>query len=294
MTLRHLKIFVTVCEEGTMTAAGEKLYIAQPSISLAISELEEYYGVKLFDRISKRLHLTQTGELFLQYATHIVSLFDEMEQSVRNSDSIGTLRLGASITAGNYLMPGYVQQLKKKYPELTIEVSIGNSEMIEKQVANNEIDAAIIEGMPQNLALQSEHLMTDPLVFICNLEHPFAAEKIVPLEALREEDFLLREKGSAVREIFDSHLSANGLKIKPLWESVSTQALVRGVKVGLGLSALPFMFVREELEKNEIATFKVEGIYLERNFSIIYHKNKFFTQSLKDFICLCKDNPNSF
>ena len=86
MTLRHLKIFVAVCETGSTTAAGEKLHIAQPSVSLAISDLEDYYGIKLFDRIGKRLHITEAGKKFLQYATHIAGLFEDMEKEIRNSD----------------------------------------------------------------------------------------------------------------------------------------------------------------------------------------------------------------
>lgn len=116
MTLRHLKIFVTVCETNSVTKAGEKLYIAQPSISLAISELESYYGIKLFDRIGKRLQITEAGKNFLQYAAHIVGLFEEMESKVRNFDTIGVLRVGASIAIGNFLLPKYVVEFKKKPP----------------------------------------------------------------------------------------------------------------------------------------------------------------------------------
>src|SRR5690554_7400796 len=113
MTLRHLKIFVAVCETGGATAAGEKLYIAQPSISLAISELEDYYGIKLFDRIAKRLHVTEAGKHFLQYARHIVALFEDMEKEVKNFDAIGLIRVGTSITIGNYLLSDYIKQFKE-------------------------------------------------------------------------------------------------------------------------------------------------------------------------------------
>lgn len=94
MTFRHLKIFVTVCETGSMTAAASQLFIAQPSISLAISEMEDYYGVKLFDRISRKLYLTENGRRALQYARHIIDLLDEMEQGVRDVDAMGRLKVG--------------------------------------------------------------------------------------------------------------------------------------------------------------------------------------------------------
>ena len=105
MTLRHLRIFVAVCETGSMTAAASQLFIAQPSISLAVSEMEEYYGVKLFDRISRKLYLTENGRRALQYARHIIDLLDEMEQGVKDLDTVGQLRGGTSITIGTYLLP---------------------------------------------------------------------------------------------------------------------------------------------------------------------------------------------
>ena len=105
MTIRHLRIFVAVCEEGSVTKAANKLYLAQPSVSLAISELEKFYGVKLFDRISRRLYLTDKGKQFLNYTKHIIDLFDELENGMKNWGSSGALRIGSSITIGNYFFP---------------------------------------------------------------------------------------------------------------------------------------------------------------------------------------------
>ena len=158
MTFRHLKIFVTVCETGSMTAAASQLFIAQPSISLAISEMEEYYGVKLFDRISRKLYLTENGRRALQYARHIIDLLDEMEQGVRDVDAMGRLKVGTSITIGTYLLPGYIKRLKQQYPALKVEASIANSETIEQQILDNEIDVGIIEGVAHSHFILSESL----------------------------------------------------------------------------------------------------------------------------------------
>ena len=100
---------------------------AQPSVSLAIRELEEYYGVKLFDRISRKLYLTSFGEEFLNYASHIVSLFEKMETEMKNWDSVGTLRVGSSITIGTYLMPQYALEFRKKYPKINLKVFVDNA-----------------------------------------------------------------------------------------------------------------------------------------------------------------------
>lgn len=288
MTLRHLKIFVAVCEAGTVTAAGEKLYIAQPSVSLAISELEDYYGIKLFDRIAKRLHITEAGKHFLQYATHIVNLFEDMEKEVKNFDAIGVIRIGVSITIGNYLLPGYVLAFKQMYPQMEAKVIIDNSDKIQQYVLSNRIDIGLIEGIVHNSYLVEHKFREDNLVMICANQHAFAKQKKIELSQLSKECFILRESGSAGREIFDSIMMAHGLEISPSWESISTQAIVRAVKENLGVSVLPYLLVKDSLERQEISKFEIEGIEFKRNFSAIHHRNKFLTESAKDFLALCK------
>ena len=288
MTLRHLKIFVTVCETGSTTAAGEKLHIAQPSISLAISELEDYYGIKLFDRIAKRLYITEAGKKFLQYATHIVGLFEEMERKIKNFDATGIIRIGASITIGNYLLPGYITRFKKIHPQMDVKVIIDNSEKIQQYILSNQIDIGLIEGIVYSPYIAEHKFRDDELVMVCGNAHPFANQKNVEISKLQNESFILRESGSAGREIFDSTMTSLGIKILPAWESTSTQAIIRAVQANLGISVLPYLLVKDSLNRKEISQFHIDGIRFQRSFSVIYHQNKFLTESAKDFIALCK------
>jgi len=288
MTLRHLKIFVTVCETGSATAAGEKLHIAQPSVSLAISELEDYYGIKLFDRIAKRLHITDAGKNFLQYATHIVGLFEDMEKEIKNLDATGIIRIGTSITIGNCLLPGYITQFKQTHPQMNVKVIIDNSEKIQQYILSNQIDIGLIEGIVHSSYIIEHKFRDDELVMICGNNHPFANKKDIEISKLQGENFILREEGSAGREIFDSTMTSHGLKILPAWESVSTQAIIRAVQANLGISVLPYLLVKDSLERKEISRFQISGIRFQRSFSVIFHKSKFLTESAKDFIALCK------
>ncbi|MEG6613945.1 LysR substrate-binding domain-containing protein [Pseudoclostridium thermosuccinogenes] len=288
MTLRHLKIFVTVCETGSTTAAGEKLHIAQPSISLAISELESYYGIKLFDRIAKRLHITEIGKSFLQYATHIVGLFEDMEKEIKNFDVTGLIRIGASITIGNNLLPKYITEFKQMHPQMDIKVIIDNSEKIQQYILSNQIDIGLIEGIVHSSYIIENKFRDDELVMICGNDHHFANQKNIEISKLQSESFILREAGSAGREIFDSTMTSYGIKILPAWESTSTQAIIRAVQANLGISVLPYLMVKDSLERKEISQFQLSGIRFKRNFSVIYHQNKFLTKSAKDFISLCK------
>jgi len=288
MTLRHMKIFVAVCECGNVTAAAEKLFIAQPSVSLAISELENYYGVKLFDRISRKLYLTDVGEKFLAKARHIVDLFDEMEKGVRDWDSFGTLRMGASITIGNCILPALIEEFTKILPDVKVQVVIENSYAIEQKVLSNELDFALIEGITHNDSILFEPFMDDELVCICGKEHPLSSKTEIFPEQLLDCDFILREHGSGTREIFDSAMLIHELPVTPIWESRSTQAIVNAVKAGLGVSVLPYKLVQKEIEAHTIFQFKIRGIDFKRKFYIIYHKNKFISNSAKVFFTICR------
>ena len=248
MTLRHLRIFVTVCETGSMTAAAQILYIAQPAISLAVSEMEEHYKVRLFDRISRRLYLTDSGRQALEYARHIIALFDEMEQGVGGGQAAKELRIGTSITIGSCLLPGYIRALKEHFPTLTVQAAVGNSGTIEQKLLENTIDIGIIEGMVHSPYIHCQTFPGDRLVFICSPSHPFAGRTLESAEELAGQELILREQGSAGREVLDGILAAGEISVKPLWESVSNEAVLEGVKAGLGLSLLPYYLVRDSLE----------------------------------------------
>ncbi len=286
MTLRHIRIFLAVCDCGSMTEAARHLFMSQPSVSQAIREMEEYYGVRLFDRISKRLYLTEPGQRVLQYGRHIVSLMDEMEGGLKEWEGGGCLRVGTSITIGTYLLPECVRKLEELYPDLQVEARIDNSESIEQYVLDNEIDVGVIEGIAHSPYLVSQSFPGDRLVFICPPGHRFAGRKGVSLGELQEEKFLLREKGSAGREIFDGLAAAHELKVHLCWQSASNQAIIHAVSKGLGISLLPSFLAGEHIGRGEIASFQVEGLSAERKFTVIRHKNKLPTQGVKELVRL--------
>ena len=275
MTIRHLRIFLAVCDSGSMTEAAERLFMSQPSVSQAVREMEEHYGVRLFDRISKKLFLTDQGQRVLQYGRHIVSLMDEMEAAVGDWDGQGILKVGTSITIGTYLLPKYAKAMKERFPQLQVEALIGNSERIERCVLDNEIDFGVIEGVAHSPYIVSESFPGDSLVFICPMAHRFNKRGDVELSQLQQEEFILREKGSAGREIFDGLAAAHDIRI--LWQSASNQAIIHGVEAGFGLSVLPQSLVEDGIRNGELGTFKVRGLSMERKFAVIYHKNKFLS-----------------
>jgi DNA-binding transcriptional LysR family regulator len=287
MTIRHLRIFVAVCEEGSMTKAGQKLFMAQPTVSLAISKLEKHYGVQLFDRLSKRLYLTDTGRELLAYAQHIIQMFDEMETKVQNLGNSGTLRIGSSVTIGNRFLPSLLKTFSHNRPGVAVKSQIDNSERIEQAVLDNQVDLGLIEGVTRSSELVNEAFWDDELVLLFARGHRWETQAAVMPDQLKDEPFLAREHGSGGREVLESALLLHDIKIEPVWESISTQAIVQAVINGIGWAVLPLLLVESLLEQGLLVTRPIEGISLNRKFAIIYHKNKYLTDIMQEFMDLC-------
>lgn len=289
MTIRHLKIFLSVCDNSyNTTRAAEELHMTQPAVSLAVRELEQYYGIILFDRIGRRLKITEAGRQFHEYSSHIISLFDDMEMEMRNWDSFGILRVGASITIGSQFLPNYVKAFYSRCPGTEVRAVIEPSEHLEQRILNNELDFALIEGVSHAPSLVSEAYMDDRLAVICPADGSFQQGQELSAEEFRRQKFLLRERGSGTRETFERVVEGAGFSVTPVWEAMSTTALVNAVINGLGIAVLPYRMVIGPLERGLVVAVSVKGLDFRRKFHIIYHKDKFLTPSAKAFIQLCR------
>ena len=290
MTLRHMKIFRAVCENGcNTTKAAEAMHMTQPAVSLAIRELEQYYGVTLFDRIGRRLQITEGGQRLLQYASHISALFDDMEKTMRDWDSFGVLRVGASITIGSRFLPGYVKAFNSRHPGTEVRVLVAPSDHLEQKIISSELDVALMEGIPHSSDLIVEEYLEDRLSVICPANGCFRQGQQLSIEEFRKQKILLREPGSGTRDVFERVIRGAGFSVEPVWEATSTTALVNAVINGLGIAVLPHRMVTGPLERGQVVTVGVDGLDFHRRFHIVYHKNKFLTSSAKAFLELCRD-----
>lgn len=282
-----MRILVSVFQKNSITKAAQELHLAQPSVSLAVRELEEYYGIRLFDRIGRHIAPTECGKEFYEYAVHIVSLFNEMEQKMRNWDTFGTLRVGASITIGTHILPVLIHGYQEKFPDLTIEAKVSRSASIEDELIHSGIDLGLIETQPSHPDLRAVPFMTDSMCVIIPPGHPLSSAKSISLAGLSRFPFLMREKGSAGRELLDAAFSLQQLTVSPRWESTSTQALVKAVAEGLGVSVLPYLLVKKDIEEGTVRQVPLDQP-IRRNLNVIYHKSKFLTDNMRSFIDLCK------
>lgn len=294
MTLRHIRIFLAVCSHDyNITHAAESLYMTQPAVSLAIRELEDYYRVRLFERISRKLYITEAGKQLEEYASHLVSMFDDMERELRDWDSAGVLRVGASITIGSQFMPEYVRTYQSVCPAVEVKVQIGPTGFLERELLANRLDFALVEGVVHSPHLVCEEYMEDSLVAICAPGKPFQQGETVEIERFRKQRLLLRESGSGTREEFDSAARLAGFSVEPSWESTSTSALVNAAIHGLGIAVLPGRMVSDQLGNGQVVSFEIRGMDLRRRFMIVYHKNKFLSSSARTFIELCRKSAAS-
>lgn len=289
MTIRHLKIFLAVCDGGcNTTRAAEALTMAQPAVSLALKELEQYYGVVLFDRVGRHLQITAAGKRLWEYASHITSLFDDMEKGMRDWDTFGLLRVGASITIGSQFLPNYVKAFYARHPGTEIRAVIEPSDRLEAQILSSDLDLALMEGMSHSPSLESEEYMEDHLVVICPARGRFVQGQTLTQEEFRSQKFLLREPGSGTRETFQRVMEEAGLSVEPIWEAMSTTALVNAVINGLGITVLPHRMVLGPLSKGRVVSVGVEGLEFRRKYYIVRHRAKYLTASARAFLDLCR------
>lgn len=290
MTIRHLRIFLAVCEnECNTTKAAQRIHMTQPAVSASLRELEDYYGVRLFDRIGRRLRITEAGLRFRDYASRICLLFDDMEKGMRDWDSFGVLRAGASVTIGSRFLPHYVKAFQSRFPGIQVSALVAPTDQLVEKILQNELDFALIEGETYHPAIRKEPYMEDRLAVLCPADSGFVHGQTISRETFQRQKFLLREPGSGTREVFDRAVREAGLSISPVWEAMSTTALVNACINGLGIAVLPYRMVLGPLEQGLVVAVNVEGLTFRRQFQIVYHCQKFLTASARAFLDLCRN-----
>lgn len=289
MTLRHLKIFLMVCEKGSMTAAAKHLHMSQPPVSQAISELEEYYGVKLFERFGRKIYLTKEGEKLYSYASHILALANEAEKQLLDLSQNGILHIGASMTVGTAILPFIIKDFSSYHSKIHIHPVVDNTATIIKMLETAKLDMGIVEGIVVNPDIVTIAVYDDELVLICPPDHEFAKKRIIKPDQLENQYFVIREEGSGTREVFEATMNEHNIKWNVGGIFNSAEAIINAVYCGLGLSFISQLLIDEALKNKKVVVVKVYGFSIKRKFNIVYHKNKFISNSLKKFLEYCKN-----
>ena len=273
MTIRHLKIFIYVCECGGVTKAAEALHMVQPAVSTTISELEKFYNVSLFDRINQRLVLTPMGKELLVKAKNVLAGFDDFETAANFGGQNPYIRIGSSLTLGKTVLPRYISLIKERLPNLKPSFFINRTAAIEEKIECGAIDFGIVEGIVRSPYLKITPIGGDRLIAVCS---PRDIKKSVCLEELTKYPLLLREIGSASRDLLSKNLAERHLSVEPFAESVSNEALVSLAKDGHGIAILPEGIVKDAIEHGSLCELTITDAVLMRTHYIVTHKNKHF------------------
>lgn len=284
MNIRHLRIFKQVCEAGGITRAAEWLYMTQPAVSHVIAELEQDLGLPLFDRVGRRLCVNGAGKLFLQKADRLLELYDELEHSGELLGRLAPLRIGSSITLANYLLPAVLHQFEQQC-DTPIRVTVDNAASVAALLRRGELDLALVEGVVAEEGLDRRILPPFQLAVVCAPQHPFAG-RLVTVAELTEARLLLRERGSAIRDTFDSALLLHQAAAEPYWCSVNSQALLQAARQGLGVAVLPTRLIEEDQRRGLVARVEVLGLELTCACQIIFQKDKYQTEPFRLLLSL--------
>ena len=282
MTLRHLNIFVAVADYGSMSAAAAHLYLSQPTVSQAIRELEKHYNGLLFERLGKKLYLTERGKLLLPRARELVHQFEETEELMLNQGQSSTLKLGSTITVGTCLTPFLIPELQKSCPEVKVSSYVSNTRKIEQKLLRSELDVGIVEGEILSSDLIVLPIVEDCLVLAVGKEHPLYERKILKGQDLNDQQFAMREQGSGTRQLFEDYAERHQISFQTVWEANSPRTLLNAVLYDRVLSVMSLRLMYHEVQHESIHVFRNENGEWNRKFKLVYHKNKFLTPAIHE------------
>lgn len=282
MTLRHLKIFHEAARTGNFTRAAENLYLTQSAVSRAIGELEKEAGTQLFERLSKNIQLTGSGKLLLEEVTPLLSACDNLEKRMTGLEKEAPLHIVSSITIAIYYLPEIIKQFENLWHGVEVHTEVVSAACAMELLKSGKADVALVEGIEVQEPYCGHVFACCRLKAVCAGGYS-AAGKHMDIPGFCKEKLLLREKGSAIRDLLDSALYLKGYEVSPIWTSVNSTALLSAAKAGLGIAVLPDMMADEEIKRGTLEEVKVEGLELTNNMTAIWHRDKYFSAPLKDF-----------
>ncbi len=281
MTIRHLRIFLEVCQCASMSKAAVNLHFSQSTISQAIKELESHYNTQLFHRLSKRLYITDNGKILQEHAKVVVLKFDTLEAALREKSAKNHIHLGATITCGCCILPDFLKAYQKEFSDISLTSSIHNTDIIEKKILNGQIDIALVEGVIKDKDIITIPVKGDKLVLAFGANHEFGAKKSFTAQDLANREFVVREEGSGTRRSFDEYLQRYSVEIIPKIEAPFPEAMRHAIINNNCLAVMSQMLLEKEIATGEIKTLSLNSNEWDREFSIAYHKDTFLTNSLK-------------
>lgn len=288
-TLRQLQVFVSVAQQGSVSRAAESLSLSQSAASTSLTELERQSGCQLFDRVGKRLSLNALGHQLLPQAVALLDQAREIEDLLNGKSGFGSLAVGATLTVGNYLATLLIGSFMQRHPECQVSLHVQNTANIVQQIAHYELDLGLIEGDCQHPDIEVLPWVEDELVVFCAPGHRLAQQQPVSLDELCREAWVLREQGSGTRLTFDQAMRHHPVPLNIRLELEHTEAIKRAVESGLGISCISRLALRDAFRRGSLVPLETPGIDLRRQFYFIWHRQKYQTAAMREFLEQCRE-----
>jgi DNA-binding transcriptional LysR family regulator len=297
-SFRELEIFSKVVELESFSRAAEAVFLVQASVSERIASLEKKVGVRLLDRLGRKVVPTAAGELLYKHAVLFLEMKETAQLEIERFLGLkqGNISMGGSTIPGEYILPNLIGKFNRQHPNLAVQLSVADSSAIENCVLAGELELGVIGSKSQQANLLCQQLWKDELVLAVPAEHPWAQRKSVPVQKLREVPFILREEGSGTLKILDSYLrntvkdGAKALTVAARFGS--STAVKEGIKAGLGLSILSARAIDTEVKAGLLKALEIKGYAMVRKFFLIRNKLRIASpacQAMHDFLMITAD-----
>ena len=292
-SLRQLEVFLATARFENVTRAAAALSMSQSAASGSLKELESQFGVRLFDRVGKRLQLSELGRQLRPGAERLLAQARDFEQALAGGDVVGRLQIGATLTIGNYQAVGMIAQFRRRHPGADVALRVANTETIAEQVAAFELDTGLIEGELQHPDLEINHWRQDELVVFAAPDHPLADSAGLSDEDLVALPWIVREPGSGTRQAFDRAMHGILTDLHMAMELQHTEAIKRAVEAGLGVGCLSRITLAEAFQRGSLVPLAVPDRDFRREWYIITHRDKYHSATLGAWLGLCREHGSA-
>lgn len=286
-TLRQLQVFLAVAHYENVTRAAEHLAMSQSACSGALKDLESQYDVQLFDRVGKRLQTNELGRLLRPKAEALLAMAQELEYDLKKHKDVGQIKLGATLTIGNYLAVQLISDFMRSKDGAGVTLEVANTQTIAERLLNFDIDIGMIEGEYSNPDLDIIPWQQDELICFCAPDHELAQAANLTDKDLESSQWILREPGSGTRQAFERALHGLMPKLNILLELQHTEAIKRAVEHGLGISCLSLITLEDDFKRGNLVPLKVPHRDFKRQFYAVLHKQKYRSAGLLKWCQLC-------
>ncbi|HEY2734730.1 MAG TPA: LysR family transcriptional regulator [Polyangiales bacterium] len=286
-TLRQLEVFLAVARSESVSRAARELAMSQSAVSSALADLEQQFEIQLFDRIGKRLSLSTLGLALRPRAQALHERAEELERGLGQRSETGLLRVGATLTIGNYVTVPLMAEFMREHPGARVTLEVANTAEIARKVLNFEIDVGLVEGELHDAELEVTRWCDDELTVFCAPSHPFAKKRALHDADLREAAWIVRERGSGTRQAFEHAMHGILSELTIALELQHTEAIKSAVEAGLGVSCVSQIALDESFRHGALVRCKVPQRDFRRQFYFVLHKRKYRSVGVQRWLELC-------